>query len=214
MIFDLQSLTPRDAYKLLTGVVVPRPIALVTSQNEAGLVNAAPFSFFNMVGANPPLVILGIGDKSENEPKDSARNIRQTREFVVNMVSRAMSEAMNVCAVDFPAEMSELEAAKLEVEVSSIVRVPRLKHAPAALECRQHSTLQIGENRLIIGEVLALYVADALVDAEKKYVDSAALDLIGRMGGAGGYTNTRNLFELGRLSFEEWQKQNNAVPNR
>ena len=212
MIFDLQTLSPRDAYKLLTGVVVPRPIALVTSQNEAGLLNAAPFSFFNLVGANPPLVILGIGDKAENEPKDSARNIRQSREWVVNMVSRSMSEAMNICAVDFPSEISEIEAAKLETAPSSVVQVPRIKNAPAALECRHHSTIQIGENRLILGEVVALYIADNFVDSERNYVDSAALDLIGRMGGAGGYCGTADTFEMARISFAEWQKPNAAGP--
>ncbi len=206
MNFNLKELSAREGYKLLTGVVVPRPIALVTTQDEAGLLNAAPFSFFNLVGSNPPLVVLGIGDKTEDEAKDSARNIRKSGEFVVNLVSRAMTQEMNICAVDFPAHISEVEAAKLQIAPSIWVGVPRLAKSPAALECRAHTTLQIGENRVIIGEVGALYIEDSCVDAQKNYVESAKLDLIGRMGGAGGYTDTSGLFELARLSFEEWER--------
>ncbi len=206
MNFDLKNLSPREGYKLLTGVIVPRPIALVTSQNEDGLVNAAPFSFFNIVGSNPPIVALGIGDKSEDEAKDSAKNIRKSGEFVVNLVARAMTDAMNICAVDFPSGISEVEAAKLQTAPSQIVGVPRLALSPAALECRAHTTLQIGENRVILGEVVALFIADEFVDNSKHHVDSARLDLIGRMGGAGAYTDTSGTFELARLSFAEWQQ--------
>lgn len=207
MNFSIADLGARDAYKLITGVVVPRPIALVTSCDRNGLLNAAPFSFFNMIGSNPPLVVLGLANRPEGSPKDSAQNIRQKHEFVVNMVSRSMLDAMNTCAVDFPANMSEVEAAGLETMKSTIVSVPRLANTPAALECREHSTLHIGENRVIIGEVVALYIADQFIDSERLYVDSPALDLIGRMGGGGGYTDTSGVFELARLSFAEWQQQ-------
>ncbi|MBW3637399.1 MAG: flavin reductase family protein [Armatimonadetes bacterium] len=205
MNFDLTTLAPREAYKLLTGVVVPRPIALVTSRGENGMLNAAPFSFFNLVGSNPPLVVLGVGNKSEATPKDTATNIRSAREFVVNMVPQELVGAMNICAVDFPAEISEIEAAGLEIAPSSHIATPRLARTPAALECREHSTLFIGQNRLIIGEVVALYIRDEWVDADKNYVQSAALKLVGRMGGAGGYTDTSGTFELARISFEEWK---------
>ncbi len=205
MNFDLKTLSPRESYKLLTGVVVPRPIALVVTKNEAGLLNAAPFSFFNIVGSNPPLVVLGIGDKAEGVAKDSAKNIRNSGEFVVNLVARDMASAMNICAIDFPAQISEIEAAELEIAPSQIVAVPRLAKAPAALECRVHTTLQIGENRVILGEVVALYLSDEFVDSTTLEVDSAGLDLIARMGGAGGYTDTSGTFELARLSFQQWE---------
>lgn len=206
MNFDLKTLAPRESYKLLTGVVVPRPIALVVTKNEAGVLNAAPFSFFNLLGANPPLIALGIGDRAAGQPKDSAANIAQSGEFVVNLISREMAPAMNVCAVDFPAEISEVEVAQLPTVASQIVSVPRLQNAPAALECRVHTTLQIGENRVVLAQVVALYVADDFVDATKNHVDSRALDLIGRLGGAGGYTDTSGSFEIPRLSFEEWRR--------
>jgi flavin reductase (DIM6/NTAB) family NADH-FMN oxidoreductase RutF len=207
MNFDLRALAPRDAYKLLTGVVVPRPIALVTSQNSAGTLNAAPFSFFNLVGSNPPLVVLGVGDKDPETPKDTAKNIHSSREFVVNLVSEELVEAMNICAVDFPAEISEIEVAKLEIVASLRIQTPRLAQTPAALECVEHSTLHIGQNRLIIGEVVALYIRDGFVDAEKFHVDSAALKAVGRMGGAGGYAYTSSTFELARLSFQQWRAE-------
>ncbi|RYG70773.1 flavin reductase family protein [bacterium] len=208
MNFSISELGPRDAYKLLTGVVVPRPIALVTSIGSEGVLNAAPFSFFNLVGSNPPIVALSVTNRPSDAPKDSARNIRERHEFVVNMVSKEMMDVMNTCAVDFPEHLSEVEAAGLETVPSTIVKVPRLKISPAALECREHTTLYIGENRLIIGEVVALYIADEYVDLERKYVDSNGLDLVGRMGGGGGYTDTSGTFELSRLSFAEWQEKN------
>src|SRR4028119_647196 len=101
MQFDLRELSSRDRYKLLVSVVVPRPIALVTSLNATGHVNAAPFSFFNVMGSDPPLVVLGIGDRSPGAPKDTAHNIRCAGEFVVNIVDEAIAEKMNICAVDF-----------------------------------------------------------------------------------------------------------------
>ncbi len=206
MNFDLQNLAARESYKLLTGVVVPRPIALVTTQNEAGLVNAAPFSFFNLVGSNPPLVALGIASKSEDELKDSARNIARSGEFVVNLVSRELTGAMNICAVDFPAEVSEVEAAGLETAPSQLIGVPRLQKTPAALECRLHTSVQIGENRVLLACVVALYIADEFVDTAKNHVDTPGLDLIGRLGGAGGYCDTSGAFDLPRISYQEWQK--------
>ncbi len=206
MNFDLQTLSPRDGYKLLTGVVVPRPIALVTSMDDAGRVNAAPFSFFSMIGADPPLVVLGIGNREADTPKDSARNILARGEFVVNMVDEALTEAMNICAVDLPVGVSEVEAARLELVPSQKVAVPRLAQSPASLECRRHSVLEIGRNRVIIGEVVALFVRDDLVDAAKFHIEWDKLGLIARMGGAGGYARTRDVFHMDRLSFAQWQE--------
>ena len=204
MNFEIAALAPRDAYKLLTGVVVPRPIALVTSRGENGLLNAAPFSYFNLIGSNPPLVVLGLALKNSDSPKDTARNIQNSKEFVVNMVSRDLLGAMNICALDFPPETSEIEAARLETAPSQLIQTPRLAQTPAALECRHHSSLLIGQNRVILGEVVALYLRDDAVNAENFHVESRDLDLIGRMGGGGGYTDTSGAFELARLSLEEW----------
>lgn len=206
MNFTVSELVSLEVYKLLAGTVVPRPIALVTSKNEHGLVNAAPFSFFNLVGADPPLVVLGVGNRASGVGKDTARNIRTNGEFVVNLVDENLADAMNLCAIDFPAHLSEIEAAKLELCASQIVKIPRLAASPVALECREFQTLEIGRNHLILGEVVAIWIRDELVDARNFHVATNDLHLVGRMGGAGGYVKTSDTFEMARLSFEEWKK--------
>ncbi len=205
MFFDFSQLAASDAYKLLAGSIVPRPIALITSRGEQGIVNAAPYSFFNAIGSDPALVVVGISD-GDGE-KDTGRNIAAQGEFVVNLVARSMADAMNICAINFPRDQSEVEAAGLETSPSQRVGVPRLTASPVSIECRQHTTLQVGRNRIVIGEVLGLWIEDRLVNDEKFYVDSAALDLIGRMGGAGGYTETQQTFEIPRLSYQNWRER-------
>jgi flavin reductase (DIM6/NTAB) family NADH-FMN oxidoreductase RutF len=203
MDFDLTQLTARDAYKLLTGLVTPRPIALVTTLSETNVVNAAPFSFFTVVGSAPPLVVFGPGYGSPHTPQ----NIRRNGEFVVNIVDEAIAEAMNMCAVDFPENISELEAAGLTTESSTRVLVPRIAEAPASLECREHSTLLIGNNRLVFGKVMHIHTRDGLID-DKGRVLHEQLKTIGRLAGS-GYTRTRDTFEMQRLNYEEWKRTTN-----
>ena len=205
MLFDLKELSVRDGYKLVTGLVVPRPIALVTTVGAEGVVNAAPFSFFNLVGADPPLVVLGAGNRDPLTPKDTPANIRANGEFVVNVVDEAMLAGMNICAVDFPAGWSEPDVAGLALAPGSQVKVPRLAEAPASLECREHTTLLIGRNRVTLGQVVAVWIRDDLVDAQRLHVHTGRMHPIGRMGGAGGYTYTRDGFEMPRMDFGEWQ---------
>jgi len=204
MTFDFTTLPPRDAYKLLISTVVPRPIALVTSLDEHGRVNAAPFSFFNVVGSDPPLVVLGVSNRPEGPPKDTAANIAASKEFVVNLVSESIADAMNICATDFPADHSEVEAAGLELTSSIDVKPPRIQASPVNFECREVQTLRIGNNRTIVGQIVRMHIRDELVDKEKLYVDTAALKLIGRMGGGGGYVRTTDGFEIPRVSYAQW----------
>ena len=205
MEFDLRRLGGRDRYKLLAGVVVPRPIALVTTVDAGGAVNAAPFSFFNVMGSDPPLVALGIGDRAAGVPKDSARNIAATGEFVVNLVDESMAQKMNVCAVDFPAGTDEIACAGLTRTAASHVRPPRIAESRVALECREAQTAQIGRNRVVMGEVLAVHVADEFVDPARLHVRADALGLIARMHGAGWYARTSDLFDMPRLTLEQWR---------
>ncbi|PYE51905.1 flavin reductase family protein [Deinococcus yavapaiensis] len=202
MRFDLAELAPRDAYKLLTGIVVPRPIAWVTTVNHDGSLNLAPFSFFNTFGSDPPVVAFAPGDRA-GVPKDTAANIRRTREFVVNFVSEELLHAMNVTAAELPHLEDEVKLVGLTPEASSTVDVPRIAESPAAFECREVTTVLIGKNRIVLGEVLTIHVRDDLVDPEKFYVDTANLKLVGRMGGRGGYVRTSDLVEVPRLSNEE-----------
>lgn len=208
MFFDFSEISTRDAYKLLAASVVPRPIALITSMGEQGIINSAPYSFFNIIGSDPALVVVGISG-GEGE-KDTIRNIRVQSEFVVNLVSRSMAEAMNICAINFPASQSEVEAAGLQTSASRKVDVPRISRSPISLECREHTTLFIGRNQLVVGEVLGLWCQDQFVDREEFYVDTKAIDLIGRMGGAGGYTETRQTFEIARISYDMWREDHAA----
>ena len=211
MHFQTKNLPPNAAYKLLSGSVVPRPIALVTSHNEEGTVNAAPFSFFNVLGSDPPIVALGIGNRDAHTPKDSARNIAARGEFVVNLVAREMADAMNLCATDFPPEISEIEIAGLQTAPSQLVGMPRIENSPVSLECVLNQILHIGNNRLVLGEVVAFHFAPDLVDETTFRVRTERLNLVGRMGGAGGYVETSATFEMPRVSYEEWLKKERKI---
>lgn len=209
MIFDVAETGPRQVYNLLIGLVAPRPIALVTSMNEDGGLNAAPYSAYNYLCTDPPIVALGVMDRPGGGfvPKDTARNIRRKGEFVVNVVTEDLAEAMNVCATDFPAEVNELEMAGLETAESTFVSVPRIKQAHAALECVEHSTIEIGRSRIILGRVVGMYVEDRFVDPAGPYILSEELHAIGRMNGLGAYVKTRDAFlSLPRIPFAEWEK--------
>lgn len=205
--FDLSSLSPRNRYKLLSSVIMPRPIAWVTTVDREGRVNAAPYSFFNMMGGNPPVVVFGPGNRPTGSPKDTAANIRFNRSFVVNMVDEALADQMNLTATDFPEDMSEVEVVGLTTVPSVAIPVPRIAESPAQMECREVTTLQIGHTRLVVGEVLHLHIREDLVDSERYYVDSVNLKLIGRMGGGGGYVRTTDLFEMQRQSFAAWKAE-------
>ena len=209
MKFDTETAKPREIYNLLIGLVAPRPIALVTSINEQGGLNAAPFSAYNYLCTDPPIIGIGVTDRPASSfvPKDTARNIRRTGEFVVNVVTEDIAQQMNICATDFPAEISELEMAKLTVTPSSVLKVPRIAEAHAALECREYTTMEIGRSRIILGRVVSIYIEDRYVDPNGPYVRAEELHAIGRMNGLGNYVRTRDSFmSIPRIPYEEWKK--------
>ena len=209
MIFDVSTLENRTVYNLLIGLVAPRPIALVTSRNEQGQMNAAPFSAYNYLCTDPPVVALGVTDRPGGGfvPKDTARNIRRGGEFVVNVVTEDLAQQMNVCATDFPQEIDELAMAGLTTTDSSVVKVPRIAQAHAALECVEHATLEIGRSRIVLGRVVAMFVEDQFVDASGPYIKSEELHAIGRMNGLGSYVRTRDAFlTIPRIPYAEWVK--------
>ena len=203
--FDFAELQPAQRYKLLCGLVVPRPIALVTSISPAGVVNAAPFSFFNVFSEHPALVVLGLQHNEDGSPKDTTRNIRLTGEFVVNLVDEAIAEAMNLTATDFPSSEGEPTALGLASLPSALIKPPRLADAPAAFECRRSLVLGFGPQReLLVGEVLSLNVREDIVDPATLNVDFAALAPIGRLCGS-SYARQRDRFELKRISYKDWR---------
>lgn len=208
MLFDFAQLAPRERYKLLVSTITPRPIAWIVSQDLSGRLNAAPFSFFNAFAGDPPVVGIGIGSHDPGRPKDTRANILQTGQFVVNLVSQEIAEAMNVTAIEFPADVDELEQAGLHTAPSAHVRPPRIAESPVAMECELMQMIELGaESALVLGRVLAMHIKDEVVlDEHKHHIDTPALRLIGRMHGTGWYARTSDLFEMPRISLREWKK--------
>jgi len=208
MDFDVDRIPTSHIYKLLVGLVAPRPIALITSMDEHGRLNAAPFSAYNYLCTDPPILGIGVTNRPDQPavPKDTARNIRRTGEFVVNVVTEDIAQMMNICATDFPPEMSEVDLAGFTTTPSLKVKPPRLAEAHAAMECREHTTLEIGRSRIILGRVVAFYVDDQFVDPAGPYIKAEDLHSIGRMNGLGNYVRTRDAFiDIPRIPFAEWQ---------
>jgi flavin reductase (DIM6/NTAB) family NADH-FMN oxidoreductase RutF len=214
MNFEMESTPHRQIYNLLIGLVAPRPIAWVTSMDRDGNLNAAPFSAYNYLCTDPPIVGMGVTNRPGRDalPKDTARNIRRTGEFVINVVTEDLLEKMNICATDFPAGVNELEMAGLTTAPSSVVKVPRIAEAHAALECIEFTSMEIGRSRIILGRVVAMYVEDRFLvpehDGAGPYIRAEELHAIGRMNGLGNYVRTRDAFiTIPRISYEEWKKR-------
>lgn len=198
MELDLEKQFADRAYQLLASLVTPRPIAFVTTISPDGKINAAPFNFFNLLGARPPILAFAPGDRDNGMPKDTALNIRAMHEFVVNLVDENIAEAMNQCAASLPYGENELQHAGLHSAPSSLVKTPRIAESPASLECVEWGTLQIGKNRVVIGLIKRLHLRDELFDAEKKRVNTDKLLVIGRMASPHWYCRTRDRFEMVR----------------
>ena len=195
---ETAALDEQAIYKLLTGLVVPRPIALVTTRDDAGLSNCAPFSFFNALAHDPPILALGLQARGGRDLKDTAENIRLTGEFTVHIVDEAIAEKMNSCAADVPPEVDEIARAGFTTRAGTTVSTPRLVEAPAALECRRYVTVELGRARnIVLGEVLGIDVRDDLYDAASGRIDTHALAAIGRMAGS-AYVTTRSRFSMPR----------------
>ena len=169
---DLAALAPRDRYKLLTAIVIPRPIAWVTTVGGEGVVNAAPYSFFNLFGQDPALVILGLEHRPDGSAKDTARNIAASGEFVVNIATPDLAEALVATAAAYAPGTGEPAALELATAPSTHVAPPRLADAPAAIECRRRVSLAFSpEREIVVGEAVALHARDGLVDLDRMHVE-------------------------------------------
>lgn len=201
MQFDCSKIASKDCYKLITSTVVPRPIAWVVTQSVDGVLNAAPYSFFNAVSGEPPIVALGVGNRAEGGPKDTNGNIRRSGQFVVNLVSDALAQAMNVTAVEFDADVDEIAKAGLTTAPSVLVGPPRIAESPVALECEVFQIVALPNDRdIILGRVLMVHVRDdCVLDAARCYIDTPKLGLVGRMHGGGWYARTTDRFEMPRI---------------
>ncbi len=201
MQFDCSKISSNNCYKLIASTVVPRPIAWVVTQAADGVLNAAPYSFFNAVSGEPPIVALGVGGRTEGGPKDTNGNIRRSGQFVVNLVSDELAQAMNMTAVEFDADVDEIAEAGLTTAPSVLVGPPRIAESPVALECEVFQIVALPNDRdIILGRVLMVHVRDdCVLDAARCYIDTPKLGLVGRMHGGGWYARTTDRFEMPRI---------------
>jgi flavin reductase (DIM6/NTAB) family NADH-FMN oxidoreductase RutF len=200
MIIKSEDTSPKDLYKLMIGMVVPRPIAWVSTVSEDGTNNLAPYSFFNAISGDPPVVCFAPSRKPAGDnKKDTLRNLEATGVFVVNIVSEHLAEAMNQSAADVPPEVDEFALAGVSVEPATMIQAPMVKEALAKMECRVRQIIPLGDRPtsgiLVLGDVLCFHFAEGLVDNFK--VDPAMLNAVGRMGGT-SYCDTRHRFDLTR----------------
>jgi flavin reductase (DIM6/NTAB) family NADH-FMN oxidoreductase RutF len=182
----------------------------VTTVDASGRVNAAPFSFFNCLSADPPILALGVENHPDMRFKDTGLNIRLTEVFTVNIVSHAIAEAMHVCSVPFPPDRDELQAAGLTAMPGKMVASPWIKEAPAAFECRRHLTLELGKSRqIILGEILFAHYHSDVVDADRLHIDPAKLDAIARLGG-NTCSTIRDRFDMTTPTLDDFIKTTGA----
>jgi flavin reductase (DIM6/NTAB) family NADH-FMN oxidoreductase RutF len=207
MRYDMSELAPPERYKLMVNTITPRPIAWVVTIDAAGIRNAAPFSFFNGLTSEPPLVVLGImpdGARSGVTMKDTLRAIKETGEFTVSVVHEANLEAMNLTATNAPPEIDEIELAGLACAASVHVKPPYIASAPAAFECRLWQLIEPSPGAgIVLGEVLAVHIEDHLLDEEggRLRIDNPAMKLVGRTYGAGQYLCNGDARRLDRKSW-------------
>jgi flavin reductase (DIM6/NTAB) family NADH-FMN oxidoreductase RutF len=205
MIVNPSDLPHSELYNLLLNSVAPRPIAWVSTLSASGQPNLAPFSFFNAVCVDPPLLAFAPGlrkpkaESAEGDAKDTLRNIRETKEFVVNIVTYELAEAMNLTSGEYDPAVNEFELAKLTPHPSKVVHAPRVAESPVSFECNLHQILDFSSrptsSSLVIGQIVSIHVDDAHIKDGK--LDRNSLDLIGRMGGI-QYTRTTQRFDMVR----------------
>lgn len=195
MDIDFSAITEYQRYKLMASLIVPRPIALITTVNAQGVVNAAPFSMFNMLGEEPPIVMVSINRLQDGELKHTAQNIVANREFVVHIADEAMAQQMHRCGETFAADVSELAAVGLTAAPSTLVKPPRIVEAPVAFECTLHELLETASRQIFIGQVRWLHAREGLIDIATWRVRLQDYFPVARFG-ASFYVNTRERFSL------------------
>lgn len=196
MDIDFSAITEYQRYKLMASLIVPRPIALITTINAQGVVNASPFSMFNMLGEEPPLIMVSINRLKDGRLKDTAANIVANGEFVVHMCDEAMTEQMDRCGHALPPDQSEIDYVGFTTLASTKVRPPRITEAPVAFECVLHEKLETESRQIFLGRVLSLHARNELIDTEHWRVRLQSYHPVGRFG-ASFYTRCRDRFVVG-----------------
>ncbi|HET7629402.1 MAG TPA: flavin reductase family protein [Bacillales bacterium] len=204
MVIDPHELSDKDVYKLLIGSVVPRPIAWVSTVNAAGVCNLAPFSFFTVASRKPPMLCFSIGpgvNERQGTIKDTLINIRGMKEFVINVVSLPLADAMYETSRHLPPSVDEFQAANVTPVESVEVKVPRVKESLIQMECKLETIIPLGGDHLVIGRMVKYHIRDDLYKNGR--IDLQALQPVGRL--AGNYTSVDHLFELPRKSTQKKQ---------
>ena len=194
MIIDPAELDTTSVYKLLVGAVVPRPIAWVSSRSRDGILNLAPYSFFNVASREPPMLAISIGPRTggEDYPKDTLTNLRETQEYVINIVSMPLANAMFESATNYPPEVDEFERAGVTPAACMVVKTPRVAEAKINMECSVEHMLRLGSDTLVIGRMHRYHVDDAIISNGR--IDLLQLDPVARM--AGNFSKIETLFDL------------------
>ncbi len=188
--------------RVLTGVIVPRPIAFVSSVSTDGIVNLAPFSFFNAMAYDPATIVLGISRSAGWKEKDTLANIEATGEFVVNVVVDDIAKAMNSTAAEFPADVDEFEVGGLTAAPSELVRAPRVAESPVNMECRLNQVVAVGDgtkHAIVIGEIVLMHIRDDIINGHR--INHQRLKPVGRLAG-NMYCNTHDVYEMVRPMYD------------
>ena len=188
--------------RVLTGVIVPRPIAFVSSVSTNGIVNLAPFSFFNAMAYDPATIVLGISRSAGWKEKDTLANIEATGEFVVNVVVDDIAEAMNSTAAEFPTDVNEFEVGGLTAAPSELVRAPRVAESPVNMECRLNQVVAVGDgtkHAIVIGEIVLMHIRDDIINGHR--INHQRLKPVGRLAG-NMYCNTHDVYEMVRPMYD------------
>jgi flavin reductase (DIM6/NTAB) family NADH-FMN oxidoreductase RutF len=193
---ELAQLPALERYKLLIGLVIPRPVAWVSTWSENGVANCAPFSFFNVISEEPPLCILSFNWRSDGEIKHTLKNIRHSGEFVVNLADEATANAMHLCSTELPEAESEFATYGLTPVPAKLVKHPRIGEAAASLECRVERRIEFGpEREMVVGEILLIHARDGIIDPATKRISEDLYRPVGRLF-AERYCTTRQRFNL------------------
>ncbi len=202
MEMNLKDLDPKQIYKLMISAIVPRPIAWVSTISKEGILNAAPFSYYAGVSSSPPVVMISIGRKDTKEKKDTWKNIEETGEFVINLVTYELVDKMNITSVSFERGVNEFEKAKITPKSATMVKAPLIAESPVNIECKTYEILNIGKMGVIFGEILNIHVKDDILN-NKGYIDTTKLKIVGRLGGANYCLITKeNTFQLKKPDVE------------
>jgi flavin reductase (DIM6/NTAB) family NADH-FMN oxidoreductase RutF len=193
---DFSKIGEYERYKLMASLIIPRPIALVTTLGPTGVVNAAPFSMFNMLGEEPPIVMISINKRDDGRIKDTAGNILASGEFVVHLVDEAIAAQMHRCGEFYPPEVSEAEVVGFSTVASRAVKPPRIAEAPVAMECKLYEKIDTPSRHIFIGQILWMHARENLIDLERYRVHLQNYFPVARFG-ASYYTRTRDRFSIG-----------------